>query len=197
MSQNVQHGENMAKHQSGAALVVGLIMLLLLTIIGLSAMQGTTLQEKMSGNMRDTTMAMQAADVALRYVEVGFLGEMNSLDIGKTFSACSGNCLIVDSEGSTAAATALTSNFTAWENEATTYGQFAHPVTGVTIAPPAGSTITTAPQLLVEYVYFSPDDINEGSGTKAGIDFYRVTAVASGGTTNSQATAQSVFGRRF
>lgn len=52
--------------QQGAALVVGLIMLLLLTLIGVAGMRDTLLQEKMAGNMRDREMALQAAEAALR-----------------------------------------------------------------------------------------------------------------------------------
>lgn len=52
--------------QQGAALVVGLIMLLLLTLVGVAGMRDTLLQEKMVGNMRDREIALQAAEAALR-----------------------------------------------------------------------------------------------------------------------------------
>ena len=55
------------KHrQQGVVLVVALIMLLLMTILGLSSMQTTTLEEKMAGAIRDKQMAFHAAEVALR-----------------------------------------------------------------------------------------------------------------------------------
>lgn len=56
-------------HQRGATLIIALIMLLLLTIIGLSSMRGTSLQESMAGNMRDGNLAFQAAEAALRQGE--------------------------------------------------------------------------------------------------------------------------------
>ncbi len=56
-------------YQSGVVLVVSLIMLLLLTLIGLSGMQSTILEEKMAGNMRDRNMAFQAAEAALTDAE--------------------------------------------------------------------------------------------------------------------------------
>ncbi len=52
--------------QQGAVLVVGLIMLLVMTLIGLSAMRSTILEEKMAGNFRDSNIAFQAAEAALR-----------------------------------------------------------------------------------------------------------------------------------
>jgi len=57
------------RNQQGAVLVVGLLILLLLTLIGTSAMQGTSMQERMSGNMRDRNLAFQAAEAALREAE--------------------------------------------------------------------------------------------------------------------------------
>lgn len=58
------------KRQRGAALIVGLIMLLLLTLIGVAGLRDTLLQEKMAGNMRDREMALQAAEAALRAGEL-------------------------------------------------------------------------------------------------------------------------------
>ncbi len=56
-------------NQRGAILIIALIMLLLLTIIGLSSMRGTSLQESMAGNLRDSNLAFQAAEAALRQGE--------------------------------------------------------------------------------------------------------------------------------
>lgn len=60
--------------QRGAALIVGLIMLLLLTLIGVAGMRDTLLQEKMAGNMRDRELAFQAAESALRAAELVLAG---------------------------------------------------------------------------------------------------------------------------
>jgi type IV pilus assembly protein PilX len=54
------------KSQQGAVLIIGLIMLLLLTIIGMSSIRGTDLQERMAGNARDHNVAFQAAEAAVR-----------------------------------------------------------------------------------------------------------------------------------
>jgi len=52
--------------QRGAVLIVALVMLLLLTIMGISSMRSTNMQERMAGNMRDQSQAFQAAETALR-----------------------------------------------------------------------------------------------------------------------------------
>lgn len=55
--------------QRGVALVIALIFLLVLTMIGVSAMQTTTIQERMAGNVRDRNVAFQAAEAGLRDAE--------------------------------------------------------------------------------------------------------------------------------
>jgi Tfp pilus assembly protein PilX len=52
--------------QSGITLIISLVLLLLLTIIGVSSMKVSNLQEKMAGNDRDRNLAFQAAEAALR-----------------------------------------------------------------------------------------------------------------------------------
>lgn len=52
--------------QQGAVLIVALVMLLLLTMISLTSMHGTALQEKMAGNLRESNTSLQAAEAALR-----------------------------------------------------------------------------------------------------------------------------------
>ena len=59
--------------QSGAALPVALVMLLISTIIGLSSMRSATQQEKMSSNMYDRSLAYQAAEAALRAAETAIV----------------------------------------------------------------------------------------------------------------------------
>lgn len=52
--------------EQGTALVMALIFLLILTILGVTAMTTSSLQEKMAGNMRDQFMAMESVEAALR-----------------------------------------------------------------------------------------------------------------------------------
>ncbi len=52
--------------ESGAALIVGLFFLLILTMMGVAALRTTTLEERMAGNSRDSNIAFQSAESALR-----------------------------------------------------------------------------------------------------------------------------------
>lgn len=65
------------EHERGSALIVGLVFLLVMTIIGVTAMQGTSLQERMAGNLRDRTLAFQATEAALRAGETWLLVPAN------------------------------------------------------------------------------------------------------------------------
>jgi type IV pilus assembly protein PilX len=58
-----------ASRQRGAALFVGLILLILLALIGLASMQSTLLQERMAGNFRTVNLAFQNAEETLRLAE--------------------------------------------------------------------------------------------------------------------------------
>ncbi len=64
--------------QSGAVLIASLMILLLLTVFGVSTMDTNILEEKMAGNMRARNTAFQTAEAALRACEtyVGSLGTL-------------------------------------------------------------------------------------------------------------------------
>lgn len=60
---------NNPKQQTGTVLAVSLVILMVLTIIGVSGLSTSSLQEKISGNFRDREVAFQAAEAALAYAE--------------------------------------------------------------------------------------------------------------------------------
>lgn len=57
------------RHQSGAALIVSLIFLLLMALLSTSTMRSATMQERMAGNTRDYNLGFQGAEAALREAE--------------------------------------------------------------------------------------------------------------------------------
>lgn len=56
-------------NQTGAALAISLLILLMMTLIGVNSMRGTVLQERMASNTKDRNQAFQAAETALREAE--------------------------------------------------------------------------------------------------------------------------------
>jgi type IV pilus assembly protein PilX len=75
------------KQQKGAILIFCLIFLTVLTMMGVSGMESTTLEERMSANMRDYTLAFQSAESAIRAAEA--------------WLAVQGNLPLVSGDGST------------------------------------------------------------------------------------------------
>ena len=78
--------------QRGAVLIVALVLLLVLTLLGTAGMQDTAMEERMAGNFRDLSVALQAAEAGLRsgevhvssaslYVDLGFDGSDGSYEI--------------------------------------------------------------------------------------------------------------------
>lgn len=55
--------------QQGVALIMAMVFLMILTIIGVTVMSTTSLQEKMAGNVQDKHAAFQSAESALRAAE--------------------------------------------------------------------------------------------------------------------------------
>lgn len=64
--------------QRGAVLYVALMMLVLLALIGVTALQVTGLQERMSANYRSTNMALQNAEALTRQTELDLDRQVNS-----------------------------------------------------------------------------------------------------------------------
>ena len=58
------------RKQEGAVLVVTLMILLVVTLLTVSNMRSSVLEEKMAGNTNDRNVAFQAAESALREGEV-------------------------------------------------------------------------------------------------------------------------------
>lgn len=70
------------------ALLISLIMLLLLTMIGISSMQNATMQEKMSGSVQNRNQSFQVAEAALRVGENLVSGSAYAQVKCATIAAC-------------------------------------------------------------------------------------------------------------
>lgn len=57
------------RHQGGAVLLIALVMLLLLTLLAVTSMRETTLQNRVGGNVSEQKRAYNAAESALREAE--------------------------------------------------------------------------------------------------------------------------------
>lgn len=60
-----------ARREGGVVLVIALVMLVVISLLATYSIRGALSGESVSGNVRTTQMASQAAEIALRYCEDG------------------------------------------------------------------------------------------------------------------------------
>lgn len=68
--------------QQGVALIMALVLLLIVTILGVSSMRTTTLQERMSANMFDRSLAFQRSEAAMRAAEDAITANWRIVNLG-------------------------------------------------------------------------------------------------------------------
>lgn len=158
--------------QSGTALIVAMVMLLAMTLLGVTAVRNTTLQERMAGNLRDNNLAFQAAERALREGE-SFLRSPTI----PPFTGANGLLQMEDDAGK--------GSF--WS----TYDWVANGRTAAGVAH-----VARAPLYVIEELPAVPlAGGSERFGPLPDIGFYRVTAQAVGGTNDAVAILQTTYRR--
>lgn len=93
-----------ARDQRGAVLIVALLFLVVLTMLGVTAMTGTTLEERMAGNARDSAIAIHSGEAALRSardVVLGLRGPSGSSVLQTGTGPNEGNFVLAADETST------------------------------------------------------------------------------------------------
>lgn len=81
--------------QRGVALVVALILLVLVTLVGLAAVGGTLMQQKMSANFYDRQVAFQSTEAAMRQAALAIQAKTTAAPAGyyDCSTASTNNCL--------------------------------------------------------------------------------------------------------
>ncbi|OZG71476.1 hypothetical protein BTA51_21310 [Hahella sp. CCB-MM4] len=173
------------KKQTGAALFLSLIFLLILTILGISSMSDSVMQTKMAGAVQDSNIALQGAESALKDAESFIEDNVASLSL---FTDAGNNGLYSD------ASTAMPDNYT--DSEWTdTKSKKASAITG----------LSTEPRYYIQYVGIVSDEDNtsinvntysheSGSGEIYG---FKITARSTGGSGQTQRIIESYYGKRF
>ncbi len=171
--------------QRGAALITGLIFLVVLTLISLAAMKTTSLEERMAGNARDQDMAFQAAEAAIRDA----MKQLPGLSPASAFVAGCANGLCLNDPVTPVWTTLTASNL--WEASNTAaYGGTALTIDGSTSLPVQPRYII---ELLPGTVPPTGSSASTGKGNTSGAQLipYRITARGWGITNQTQATVQA------
>ncbi|QTN29283.1 pilus assembly protein [Rhodoferax sp. AJA081-3] len=123
-----------APAQKGVALIISLILLLVMSLLGVAAIRGIAMEERMAGQTYDRSLAFQATESALR--------EAEALVEGKPADPVGSGCAVVS--GLMLCSTPLASDTPRWMNssfsdwkDATTVGS---------------GTLAVTPQYFVEFL---------------------------------------------
>lgn len=158
--------------QSGAMLVIALIMLLVLTMLGVSTVQSTVVSERMAGHFLNKQSSFDAAEAALRDGE-------DSAEAFPVFAPTDGTGGLY--QPTAGAAPVWEATTTAWQARG-----------GTTLAG-----VASQPQYVVEYLGGVPRDDNclldadASTNTDCWRYAYRVSAQGWGANVNAQTLTQS------
>jgi type IV pilus assembly protein PilX len=110
--------QNAATRQQGVALAVALILLIIVTLIGLAAVRGTTVQQRMTANFYDRELAFQNTEAALRageaLIQAGPVAGVTSRDC--TTTQCEANPFTDPNLNAALIQTVATTEYTAGSN---------------------------------------------------------------------------------
>jgi type IV pilus assembly protein PilX len=186
-------------YERGTALVVALLFLVILSMIGIASMTGTTLEEKMSGNARDRNIALQAAEAALRDAENDLTQAGSRVTGTSSFvTACTNGLCLTSCPGTPAACpVAPVSNLdtvtTAVNAGVSSY--YGQRTGGGTISGP-----NHAPTYIIELLQGADANLTPGTPTPptgTSNHLFRITAMAWGQSTSTIVTLQEIYRMPF
>lgn len=166
-----------AARQDGMVLVMGLIFLLIITLIGVAALSGNTLEERMAGNTRDINIALQAAEAALRDAETDVVANITP-ESGFNSTCSTGLC-------------ALRSDSTPWwsASPGPTWRNYGSS-TGATALGGVGHQ----PAYIIEQpTKLAGQSIIIGAKPTSSAWAYRITAIGYGNRAETRVVLQSVY----
>jgi len=173
----IQHVRtSIPRRQRGAVLGIVLVLVIVVTVLGLSSLRGTLMQERMAGNMYDRSLGFQAAEAALREAEA----LLEQASIREAFPAsgdCSNGLCPTPTAGSADRWTSST--FSGWRNATVNVGSLAG----------------AAPQFIIEYMNQAPNwpgcDRMTPVHERCLSGRYRITARSAAGSERAQIILQS------
>ena len=186
---NHQHHTNKSNHQRGISLVIVMIFLVILSVLGISAMQSSTLSSRIARNEADRNLAFQAAEAALRDGELDVRNQR--FDRSKCDPSIAG-CRAKQIDGKTRFDSACTEGRCAfidgaapvWETAAKWGASGASVGYGTYTGAANIALVSRQPRYLLEAL--QQDDL-------AGkLPIYRITAVGFGASGSTQVMLQSV-----
>lgn len=201
--------------QSGVVLVVCLVLLLVVTILGLSSMSGTSSEMKMASSFRDRAVAMEVAEEALVVAET-WLADSN-LHQSDFINSCSGaECFNKDCDNGLCAFYKPSDPFVGsdepgackdrmeslgtpvwqWNGTGGRPNVWANNAKSVQVDP-SNASVTVNARYIIEFMCYADktafNDCKVGAGPENCAPQFRITAIAKGLTDNSVVMLQSMY----
>ncbi|MEJ2391880.1 MAG: PilX N-terminal domain-containing pilus assembly protein [Gammaproteobacteria bacterium] len=175
--------------QRGMVLIVALIILMVLTILGVSGMTTTSLQERMAANEHDRQIAFQTAEAALRTGE-NYI-QSNSMDPSMFNSTCTGGSGgLCDCSDKTNGCPIY------WSDQSLDVWNSANTNKHVTVQT-AFSQVAAQPMYIIEFLgWVNPPGATPGTLPGPGKGdpmMFRVTALGTGQSPNAKVMLQSTY----
>ena len=180
-----------ATRQSGAALIIGLVLLIAMTIIGIGALTTTSLEYRMAGNMGDKNLAFNAAETAgramQRIINTQHIAPIVEPNCNNTTTSDNSLCIVRKQAGSW------------WQNMG--HSDWASNTTEISESI---AHVDSQPRVLVEQLRVDPAGEGGGGDLVMGFDpslggtvYYRITSRGTGRSDSSQAIVQQVVAKEF
>lgn len=185
---------DMPNKQQGVVLIIALIMLLLMSIIGITAQSTNILEERMTANLKDKNISFQSGEAALREMEAKLTQlTADPVTVDSLADCSTPPCYMFNAQASNPSGPPLPDltqqSHAWWQANGTEYGA-------------AGGDdlegVANDPRYVSELIKFSTDDLEgETAAQGKGVFYYRVTARGTGGSDESQSIVQVTFRKRY
>jgi type IV pilus assembly protein PilX len=151
--------------QTGISLAIALVMLMVISLLSLTALQVAGFEQKMTNQITDKYLSFQAAETALVTAETGLMAFVQQPTAKTSCAAplCVNSLIRQDLRQHTAAW---------WLNNAQPYpSQLLHH--------------SQPPRYVIEHYRFIPDNPTIGNGIRSGLTYFRVSSRGTAGHNNS------------
>ena len=173
----------------GSVLLVTLVLLMIMTIAGVTGIRMTSLEEKMSGNYLNQQMAFRAAEAALLEAENHIVSTTFTLS---EFNSDCDNGYCFSGSAATDTSSCATGNINHWQQDTIWLNGNFHRTTTVVI-----DGISARARYIIEFRCYVakvldgplPDPANPGDWAQ----YFRITALASGGSEDARVMLQTTY----
>lgn len=166
-------------NDKGAILVIGLLTVVLLSLIGVSATTTSRVEVQISGNDKASKEAFYAAEVGLT------TGETTMETLPGRIEFDEGTTVGHYGQGTEPAWNALK-----WDATDSVVVPTANIPTGL-------SDVAAPPRYAIEQRVFRRDSLTTGIGVSTGVYLFNVTAQGTGGSKSAEMVLQTIYARRF